>query len=275
MKFIHGFTGEYYVYKKEKEDFLNKQFILNILDLKMNITDILKNTLDVTGEILLKHNSNPLLEDETYTDGNVIYNKQNISDINQLLSILKNTPLFPLVDDIVINEPLEYLKIKRYLDSGLITNEYNYNKISETIVKDLINVTLIDNNNDKDYITNSFGLTYENNPVYLEEEHMLDDIKYTYYIVDKLSGELNVKDAIKLFSDINGISSDLFNKIIKILDKSDIKKFGTNTVVQDNTLIINKTLPYSSLRAKVTKELLTGGRYEDSRYWNIDIFSRI
>ena len=257
MRFIHGFTGEYYIYKKEKEDFLNKQFILNILDLKMDIISILKNSLDVTGEILLKHNNNSLLADEVYTDGTNIYDKQNIIDINQLLDILKKTPLFPLIDDVIVNEPLEYSRIKRYKDSGLVTNEYNYTQISESIVKDLIKVTLIDNNVDKEYITNTFGLTYENNPVYLEEEHMLNDIAYTYYIVEKLSAELNVKNSVNLFSGINGISSDLFNKIIKILDTSDIKKFGAETAIRDNTLVISKTLPYSSLRAKVTKELLT------------------
>ena len=256
MKFIHGFTGDYYIYKKEKEDFLNKQFILNIIDLKMNIINILKNTLDSTDEIILSHSNNSLLTDELYTDGTNIYDKQNISNINQLLEMLKKGPLFPLVDDIIVNEPLEHSRIKRYVDSGLVTNEYNYNQLSEMIVKDLIKVTLIDNNVDKEYITNSFGLTYENNPVYLEEEHMLDDIKYTYYIVDKLSAELNVKDSVNLFTGINEISSDLFNKIIKILDTSDIKKFGAETTIRDNTLIINKTLPYSSLRAKVTKELL-------------------
>ena len=257
MKFIHGFTGDYYVYKKEQDDFLKKQFILNILDLKMNIINILKNTLDSTDEIILAHNNSPLLADEFYTDGNNIYDKQNFKDVKQLLDILKNAPLYPLVDDIIVNEPLEYFRIKRYVDSGLVTNEYNYNQLSELIVKDLIKVTLIDNNDDKEYITNSFGLTYENNPVYLEEEHMLDDIKYTYHIVDKLSAELNVRDSVNLFTSLNEISGDLFNKLMKILDTSDIKKFGAETVVKDNTLIIHKTLPYSSLRAKVTKELLS------------------
>lgn len=256
MEFKTSIYPNYLIYKKEKEDILKNEYFINVMDIKLEIIDMLKSTLDNTEELMYKHNNAPVLRDELYTNGNKVYSKEELNNIGNLLTILKENPIYPLIDDGIINEPILYKNIYRYSKSGIITNEYDYDLIANELVKDLIKVTLLDNNADKSYITDSFGLTYDNKPVFLEEEFMLDDIAYSYHIVDKFENELNVKDKVRLFTLLNELSTNLFKKVITILDKTDIRRYSIETSITDNTLIINTGLPYSSLRAKVTKYLL-------------------
>ena len=293
MKLRAGY-GNYYVYIKNESDYLKKNYALNVLDLKMELNNVFKYLLGKNNEILFKPNNKPLLQDEVYTDGKIVYTKDQLDNINTILEVLKKNTLYPLIDDVIINEPIHFNIINQYVKSGILTNTYNPNRLVTKIIEELVKVVVIENNRDKDFITNDLGIKIPlldsgvpdidelegrevegfivdkllqeedlNNKrdidhidtVYLEDEYMLDSVKYAYYISDLLEEELNIVNKELLSSTIIELSNKIETKLMNIIDKTDISYFSIETKLENDILIIYKYLPYSSLRSKIAYNL--------------------
>jgi len=293
MKLRAGY-GNYYVYIKNESDYLKKNYALNVLDLKMELNNVFKYLLGKNNEILFKPNNKPLLQDEVYTDGKIVYTKDQLDNINTILEVLKKNTLYPLIDDVIINEPIHFNIINQYVKSGILTNTYNPNRLVTKIIEELVKVVVIENNRDKDFITNDLGIKIPlldsgvpdidelegrevegfivdkllqeedlNNKrdidhidtVYLEDGYMLDSVKYAYYISDLLEEELNIVNKELLSSTIIELSNKIETKLMNIIDKTDISYFSIETKLENDILIIYKYLPYSSLRSKIAYNL--------------------
>ena len=294
MKLKPGYNGKYYLYIKNSEDLLKESFMVNVTGIKNKLKQGIEFLIKETDELLLKYNNTQLLKDDYYTDGNNVYNKKELTNINNLLKILKNKPLFPVCDNMVINEPLDYNRVFYYVKNNLITNKYNLDILINRIVEDIFKTSLIENNKDKFYIYNDLGITINKNKpkiddwfsytsdyikgeevdeildeletftnneneidtIYLEEKYLADSITYSYYITEKINEEIGLKDE-GLF---NSVISDCFNinlnNAINIYKNTNIDRFAVDVELYDNIIKVYKFMPYSSLRAKVIKNLL-------------------
>jgi len=293
MKLRNSYDNNYYVYIKSKEDYLNSTFMLNVIDIKSEIENVLKHIVIKSDEPYIKYANRPLLKDEYYTNGEKVYHKEDLKNINQLLELIKDKPLFPLVDDMIINEPLNYDILNNYLRNGYISYSPDLTNIVNKITEDIFKVVLIEDNVDKDYITNDLGIkipmkksiikdwfsyradnvtgyeaeeilneldTISHNEsidtIYLEDKFMLDSIEYAYHIAEKIDEEIGLVNKNLLTSVILDVSNRASNKIMQAVDKTNILRFSNEVKISDNVLVVYKYLPYSSLRAKITKKLL-------------------
>jgi len=301
MKLRTGYIPEYYVYIKDKSDFLNIVLRTNVIDVKMELENVLNEIITETNDLVIKHINKPLLEEDVYTDGDKVYNRNELNDIKQLLEIIKDKPLFPIVDNMVLNKPLKYETVFHYIKSGLITNKLSVDYIIDRIIEDIFKITVIENNVDKEYITNDFGIRlsinkkshkewfsytsdnipgyeletlmeelnksgeqYQIDKIYLEEEFMVNIIEYSYFIADKLNDEVGLKDKGILQAVILDISSKIEEKLSPVSDKLNIYKFSAEFKLSSSILTMYQYLPYSSLRAKVIKLISERKEYEDT-----------
>ena len=293
MKLRNSYDNNYYVYIKDKEDYLNTTFMLNVIDIKSEIENVLKYIVAKSDEPYIKYVNRPLLRDEYYTNGEKIYHKEDLKNINQLLELVKDKPLFPLVDGTIINEPLNFDILNNYLKNGYISYNPDLTNIVNKITEDIFKVILIEDNVDKDYITNDLGIkipmeksiikdwfsyksdnitgyeveeilneldTISHNEnidtIYLEDKFMLDSIEYAYHIAERIDEEIGLTNKNLLTSAILDVTNRASNKIMQVIDKTNILRFSNEVKINDNILVVYKYLPYSSLRAKVIKKLL-------------------
>ena len=260
MKFINTYDGENLIYVKQEEDRLNKNVLINIIDILIELQNILESSLDKNTEIVFKHNNDSLLKDEYYTDGKKIYSKEELDNIPKLVNILKEKTLYPLIEnDVIMNEPITKNKVNYLVKNGIITDNYNLTVIAENIIKDYVKSIFIDYNSDKQYILDTFNLKYQNKEIYLEEPSLVDSVDVHNYILDKIESSCNIKNTTYLIEGLIEIGFKLEEKIVNIVDKHDIKRFSLEPNTNGNLLLLDLYLPYSSLRAKVTSYILTKG----------------
>jgi len=294
MKFRPNYNADAYIYVKSEKDYLDKHFTLNIFDIKSFLINLLKRTLSSRTENVYKYNEQPLLEEDVYTDGEKLYNKNDLENITVLLNVLKEKPLYPIIDGAVINEPLSYKRLSGMVNQGMITKALDYEKISNKILADLIKAVVIEDNVDKSFITDDLGIKFkprkynpteyndeagelpshvitdimeDNNNVQksmhsiediiLEEKYLLDVIEYSYHLADSLSEEIEGVNKNELSAGILDLSTMLSMRLSDLIDRTDINKYSIEAEIRDNILIVHKFAPYSSLRAKVAKYLLT------------------